>query len=62
MTSFMTLDGVTSFYACKTLQLHVNVCNVALVLARVLQYNGGKLEGAEGFECVFVVYCVLESK
>ena len=24
--------------------------------------HGGKLEEAEDFECVFVVYCVLESK
>ena len=44
------------------LQLHVNVCDVVLVLVGVLQCNGGKLEEAEDFECVFVVYCVLESK
>ena len=23
-----------------------------------LQCNGGKLEEAEGFKCVFIVYCV----
>ena len=28
----------------------------------VLQCNGGKLEEAEGFKCVFLIYCVLESK
>ena len=44
------------------LQIHVNVCDVVSVLAGVLQCNGGKLEEAEDFECVFVVYCVLESK
>ena len=44
------------------LQLHVNVCNVVKVLVGVLQCNGGKLEEPEDFECVFVVYCVLESK
>ena len=44
------------------LQLHVNVWDVVLVLAGVLQCNGGKLEEAEDFECVFVIYCVLESK
>ena len=27
-----------------------------------IQYNGEKLEIAEYFKCVFVVYCVLESK
>ena len=50
MTSFMPLDGFTS------LQIHVNECNVVLVLVRVLQCNGGKLEEAEDFKCVFVVY------
>ena len=44
------------------LQFHVNLCDVVYVLAGVLQCNGGKLEEAEDFECVFVVYCVLESK
>ena len=44
------------------LQLHVNICNVVLVLAGVLQCNGGEMEEAEDFKFVFVVYCVLESK
>ena len=47
----MASYGVTSFNACKTLQIHVNECDV-----------GGKLEEPEDFKCVFVVYCVLESK
>ena len=46
------------FYAWKTLQLHVNVCDVVLVFEGVLQCNGGKLEEAEDFEYVFVVLCV----
>ena len=63
MTSFIALDGVTSFLRLKdVLQLHVNVCDVVKVLAGVLQCNCGKLEEAEDFKCVFVVYCVLESK
>ena len=62
MTSFVALDGVTSFYALKTLQLHVNLCDVVLVLVGVLQCNGGKLKEVEDFKCVFVAYCVLESK
>ena len=53
---------MTSFMALDTLQLHVNVCDIVKVLAGVLQRNGEKLEEAEDFECVFVVYCVLESK
>ena len=44
------------------LQIHVNECDLVLVLAGVLHCNGGKLEEAEDFKCVFVVYCVLESK
>ena len=62
MTSFMAFDGVTSFLRLKELQLHVNVCDVVKVLAEVLQCNGVKSEEAEDFECVFVVYCVLELK
>ena len=44
------------------LQIHVNVCDTVKLLAGILQCNGGKLEEAGDFKCVFVVYCVLESK
>ena len=43
------------------LQIHVNVCNTVQLLAGFLQCNGGKLEEAEYFKCIVVVYCVLES-
>ena len=56
MTSFMALDGVTSVLRLK------DVTITCKVLAGVPQCNGGKLEEAEDFECVFVVYCVLEMK
>ena len=61
MTSFMTLDGVTSFLRLKTLQIRVNECDVVLVLAGVLQCNGGKLEEAEDLKyrdhtCFFMHY------
>ena len=62
MTSVMALDGLTSFYSRKTLQIHVNVCDTVKLLTGILQGNGGNLEEAEDFKCVFVVYCVLESK
>ena len=62
MTSLMASDGVTLFYACKTLQIHVNECDIVYVMIGVLQCNSGKLEEPENFKCVFVVYCVLESK
>ena len=60
MTSFMALDGVTSFIRLKDvhLQTHVNVCDTVQLLAGIIQCNGGKLEE----ECVFFVYCVTESK
>ena len=59
MTSFMALDGVTSFLRLKDVTI---TCKRMGVFAGVLQCNGGKLEETEDFECVFVVYCVLESK
>ena len=63
MTSFMAIDGVTSFLRLKDVTITCKRMHRSLyVLAGVLQCNGGKLEEAEDFECVFVVYCVLESK
>ena len=44
------------------LQIHVNVCDKVQLLVGILQCNVGKLEEAEDFKCVLVVYCVLESK
>ena len=44
------------------LQIHVNVSDTVQLFAGIFQCNGGKLEEAEDFKCVFVVYCVLESK
>ena len=62
MTSFMALDGVTSFLRLKDVTITCNRMRRSLVLAGALQCNGRKLEEAEDFECVFVFYCVLESK
>ena len=60
MTLVVALDGVTFFYVWKMLHIHVNVCDTAQLLAGFLQCNGGKLEEAEDFKFVFVVYYVLE--
>ena len=62
MTSFMALDDVTSFLrlydvTCKRMRRSLSIGG-----SSSLQCNGGKLEEAEDFECVFVIYCVLESK
>ena len=42
--------------------LQVKVCDTVKLFAGILQCNGGKLDEAEDFKCVFVVYCVLELK
>ena len=42
--------------------MHVNVCDTVQLMEPFPQYNGGKLEEAEDFKCIFVVYGVLESK
>ena len=47
------------------LHIHVNVSKqtqTVQLLEGFLQCNGGKLEEVEDFKCVYVVYCVLETK
>ena len=58
MTSVMVFDVVTSFLrsndvtnTCKRMQHSPSI-------GGILQCNGGKLEEAEDFKCVFVVYLV----
>ena len=60
MMSSMALDGVTSFLRLKDVINTVNVCDTVQLLAGILQCNGRKLEEAEYFKCVFIVYCELE--
>ena len=62
MTSFMALDGVTSFLRLK------DVTNTCKRMRRGLSIGGsssvqrGKLKEAEDFKFVFAVYCALKSK
>ena len=62
MTSFVALDGETSILRLK------DVTNTCKHMRRSLSIGGsfsvqrGKLEEAEDFKSVFVVYCVLESQ
>ena len=62
MTSFMALDGVTSFLRLK------DVTNTCKRMRRGLTIGGSssvqrlKLEEAEDFKFVFAVYCALKSK
>ena len=56
----MVLDGVTSFYASKTLHIHVNICNTFQLLAGFLQLNGRKLEELKNSNvmCFRRLFCV----
>ena len=62
MTSFMALDGVTSFLRLKDVNFTCKRMRRSLSIGGILQCNGEKLIEADDFECVFVIYCVLESK
>ena len=59
MTSVMAgVRWCNIVYAGKKLQIHGNVWDTV----GFPQCNGGKLEEAQGFKCIFILYCVLESK
>ena len=62
MTSCIALDGVTSFLRLKDVTNTRKRMRRSQSIGGVLQCNGGKLEKAEDFKCVFVVYSMLESK
>ena len=62
MTSFMALDGVTSFLRLKDVTITSKRMRRSLSIGGSSSVQWRKLEEAEYFECVFVVYCVLESK
>ena len=61
MTAIMALDDVTSFLRLKDTTNTCTGMRHSLTIG-ILQCNGGKLEETEDFKCVFIVYCVLESK
>ena len=62
MTSVMALDGVTSFLRLKDVKNACKRLRNSPRLAGFLQRNGGKLQEAEDFKSVFIVYCEFESK
>ena len=62
MTSVMALDGVTSFSCLKDVTITCKHMLRSPTIAGIPHCDGGKLEEAEGFKWVFIVYCVLESK
>ena len=54
VTSYMALDGVMSFLRLKEVTKTRQRMRRSLSIGGVLQCNGGKLEEAEDFKCVFV--------
>ena len=62
MTSLMSLDGVTSFLRLKDVTISCKRMRRSLSIGGSSSVQWRKVGGAEDFECVFVVYCVLESK
>ena len=62
MTSLMGLDGVTSFLRLKDVTITCKGMRRSLRIGGSSSVQWWKVGKAEDFECVFVVYCVLESK
>ena len=62
MTSFMALDGVTSFLRLKDVTITCKRMRRSLSIGGSSSVQWRELGEAEDFECVFFVYCVLESK
>ena len=60
LAAILGLDRLTSLL--RLLHIHVNLCDTVPLLAGFVQSNERKLEEAEDFKCVFVIFCVLESK
>ena len=74
--SVMTLDSVISYLrlkdvtnTCKPMRHSPTIggnysvqWHTVQLLAGIIQCIGGKLEEAEYFKCVFLIYCVLELK
>ena len=41
--------------------MHVNVSVTVKAVGGISSFDGGKLEESKGYNCFFVVFCVLES-
>ena len=62
MTSAVALDGVTSFLRLKYATYSCKRMRHSLTIGAIYLVQWQKLEEAGDFKCVFVVYCVLDSK
>ena len=62
MTSYIALDGVTSFLRLKDVTITCKRMRRSLSIGGSSSVQWRKLEEAEDFKCFFVVNYVLESK
>ena len=62
MTSVMVLDSITSFLRLKDVTNTCKRMRHSPTIGGISSVQWQKLEEAEAFKCVFVAYCVLESK
>ena len=62
MTSVMAIDGLTSFLHLKAVTDTSKRMRHSQTIGGNSSNSGGNFEEAEDFKCVFVLYCVLESK
>ena len=60
--SFVALDGVTLFLRLKYVTNTCKRMRLGLSIGGSSSAQGGRLEEAEDFKFVFVVYCAIESK
>ena len=62
MTSIVALEGVASFLRLKDITNTCKPIQHSPTIGGISSVQWGKLEEAEDFKCVFVIYCVLELK
>ena len=62
MTSIVVFDSVTSFLCLKGVTYSCKHMRYSPTIGEISSVHDGKLEETEEFNCVFVVYCELESK
>ena len=62
MMSFIMLDGATSLLCLKDVTNTCKRMQLSLRIGGSSSVQWGNLEEADEFKCVFVVYCVFESK
>ena len=62
MTSFIVLDGVTSFLHMRGVTNTCKPMQSSLSIGRSYSVQWRKVERSQELKCVFVIYCVLEFK